>query len=1097
MKSWRYRLPVCLLFALLLTAAFGVCALADDEGTCGPNLAWKLEGDLLTISGTGPMDDFTEKETADRGVVSTAPWDEYQFSWIVIEEGVTSVGNLAFFNHVWVTGVELPDTLVSIGKDSFACCGMEEIRIPDSVRQIQENAFAICHNLKRIALPESVDKIEFGVFQSCPLLKDITLPSSIKTIDGYAFARCEALKEIYLPASVREIARDAFLSCANLQNVVVEKGSYAETYCIRNGLPYTYTDTPVASGKIGGDRLEWKLENGTLTISGTGGMDDYKRIFGGSEDTTAPWDGRRITQVVLEPGVTSVGDYAFWCCTQLKTVILPDSVTRIGKFAFEGCTLLREITLPAGVTEIGKQAFSRCGSLASIALPASVSTLGTDIFIGCKSLKEVVVEPGSYAEQYCVENRLAYSGGKTAPEATPAPAQSDIKKSNTCGENLTWKLENGILTISGTGRMDDYEQIDGAAGSSAPWSGSEYTAAVIEDGVASIGNYAFEGSGMTGISLPGTLVSLGQGAFEHCEKLETVTLPDSVTEIGMFAFCECAGLAEIRLSASLASIGAAAFQTCVKLTEITLPESVTNVGMYAFLNCAALKTVILPASLQMLGEYAFDGCHALKTVIVPKDSYAERYCARKGLAYIYTGSEPEPAEAVPTETPGGTCGKDLNWRLDDDGTLIISGSGEMNDYDDVDTEPDVYGNTEFLCTTAPWFGRGFSRVVVEEGVTRIGSYAFYQCEQLLSITLPDTLKSIGSCALGFTLLEDISLPDSVTSLGEELFFGCHSLEHVRLPAGLTIIPGQMFCGCDALREIDLPESLQRIETSAFLYCSGLTKITLPPALFYISGRAFEGCSALDQYIVTQGSYAEEYCAEKELPYVYTDGTIPDRETGKPVSGGVCGRNLAWTLENGTLTVSGSGAMDDYDEAMDGLYTLESTAPWGEKKISTVIVEEGVTSIGDYAFALQRQLTRVVLPDTLVSIGAEAFWDSNITELELPDSVRTIEPNAFSCCGNLRRVKLPAGIGGIEFGVFQNCVLLKEITLPDTVKTIGDYTFSGCTNLEKINFPASVKFFGEGAFDNCSNLVVTIQGGNRTAERYCAVNSLEYGYAENE
>ncbi len=1125
MKSWRYRLPVCLLFALLLTAVFGVCARADDEGTCGPNLTWKLEGDLLTISGTGPMDDFYDRQSVQRGMITTAPWDEYHFKWIVIEEGVTSVGNLAFFNHVWVTGVELPDTLVSIGKEAFNSCGMAEIRIPDSVSIIKEGAFEACHNLKSITLPDSVsiirtnafalcynlesvklpdslDEIEYGMFQNCQKLKTVTLPASVKYIDDYVFGYCGELKEIYLPASLESIGLSSFYSCTKLQNVTVERYSYAEQYCIRYNLPYIYADTPVIFGSDGGEQLEWKLENGTLTISGTGAMDDFTRQFGANEEITAPWSGQKITQVVIEPGITSVGDYAFWGCGQLKAVTLPDTVIRIGKFAFEGCDLLQEITLPDGIAEIGKRAFSKCGSLTAITLPASVGALGEDVFAGGEKRIKVTVEPGSYAERYCAENGLLYTGGENAPEATTTPGQPEIKKSSTCGENLTWTLENGTLTISGTGRMDDYEQIDGMPdrdgtarpGSSAPWGGSEFTAVVIEDGVTTIGNYAFEGSGMTAVSLPGTLVSLGEGAFERCENLKTVSLPDSVTEIGMFAFCECTGLAEIRLSASLASIGTAAFQTCVKLTEITLPESLRSAGMYTFLNCSALKTVTLPASLEMMGEYAFEGCQALQTVIVPKDSYAERYCAKKGLSYIYTGSVPE---AVPTDAPGGTCGKALIWRLENDGTLIISGSGEMDDYDPVDTEPDAYGNMEFLCTTAPWYGRSFSRVVVENGVTRIGSYAFYKCEELLSVELPDTLESIGSDALGVTLLKDIIAPDSVTTLGEELFFGCTSLEHAQLPAGLKIIPGRLFCSCEALRGIELPESLQRIETSAFLYCSKLTEITLPSSLFYISGRAFENCTALNRYIVEQGSYAEEYCAGKEFPYFYPDGTIPDRKAGKPAASGTCGKNLTWTLENGILTISGSGDMDYYEEFLEGDWITGTTAPWSEKEVTAVIVEEGVTSIGEYAFALQPKLTKVDLPDTLVSIGKEAFWDCAITGIDLPDSVRAIEDSAFSSCGYLQRVKLPAGIGGIGFGVFQNCYLLKEITLPDTVKTIGDYAFARCTGMERINFPASLQFFGEEAFTECTGLTVTIEGENRAAERYCVLNNLEYEHAENE
>ena len=1067
-------------------------------GTCGPDLSWKLEGDSLTISGTGPMDDFYDRESATRGTYTTAPWDEYNFKRIVIEEGVTSVGNLAFFNHTMVTSVELPDTLVSIGKEAFNSCGMAEIRIPDSVSRIRTNAFAICHNLESVTLPDSLDEIEYGMFQSCYKLKDIKLPASVRHIDDFVFGYCGELKEIYLPASLESIGISTFLYCTKLQNVAVEKDSYAEKYCIQYKLPYTYADTPVIFGSDGGEQLEWKLENGTLTISGTGEMDDFTRQFGVTEEITAPWSGQQITQVVIEPGITSVGDYAFWGCGQLKAVTLPDTVTRIGKFAFEGCDLLQEITLPDGIAEIGKKAFSKCGSLTAITLPASVGALGEDVFAGGEKRIKVTVEPGSYAERYCAENGLPYTGGENTPEATPTP-QADIRESNTCGENLTWTLENGTLTISGTGRMDDYEQSqelpdrNGTArpGSSAPWSGSAFTALVVEDGVTSIGNYAFEGCGMTEVSLPGTLVSLGEGAFERCENLKTVTLPDSVTEIGMFAFCECTGMTEIRLSASLASIGTAAFQTCVKLTEITLPESLRSAGMYTFLNCSALKTVTLPASLEMMGEYAFEGCQALRNVIVPKDSYAERYCAKKGLSYIYTGSV---TEAVPTEAPGGTCGKNLTWRLEGY-TLTISGSGEMDDYDSVYTETDAYGSSYFLYTTAPWFGRYFSRVVVENGVTRIGSFAFYSSGTLQSIQLPDTLKSIGSKALSDTALKRVELPDSVESVGREAFFGCSSLEKVKLPAELKVLPVECFYGCVSLREIVLPDTLQSIGGSAFAHCEKLREIRLPASVFAIGNNAFSNCTKLEGYIVEKGSYAEEYCIGKYLPYSYVDGTKPER-TVKTVSG-TCGRDLTWTLEDGTLTVSGTGEMDDYKMVTEDIYVTGTTAPWGELLIDTVIIEEGVTSVGDYAFADRDEVKQVSLPETLTYLGTNAFASCSITELALPDSISTIGSNVFEGCYHLQKVKLPAGLRCIPFGMFQNCSSLRDITLPESVGTLEEHAFGGCTSLEELRIPAALTDIREYAFEYSPDIKLILAEKGGEAEAYCVSHHITYSYAENE
>lgn len=1082
---------------------------APSEGTCGYNLTWKVENEKLTISGKGPMADFIINAGVAKPYLwytvpgTTAPWDGEKFTELVIEEGVTSIGNYAFNCHTELISVTLPDSLKSIGDRAFEYCeNMQDFLFPDFIEKIGPDAFADCRGLVNVVLPESLTALEYGTFQCCNAIKKVVLPANVKTIAAEAFYACFELKEISLPASLTRIDLAAFEDCEKLQNVIVEKDSYAEKFCKEVQLPYTYAETPVLSGNDGGEKLEWKLEDGILTISGTGKMNDFIRLMGGDKDTSAPWGGQKITRVVLEPGITSVGAFAFWGCEQLKTVVLPETVTEIGKFAFEGCNLLRNVILPEGVAEVGKKAFSQCDNLETVTLPASVSSIGEDAFALCRKLKNVVVNPGSYAEQYCLASNLPYMTGEAAPEATPVPVQSSIaeREKNPCGKDLSWIMEeDGTLRISGTGRMDNYEQVreetdqDGTVpvtGSSAPWNDRDIMRVVVEEGVTSIGSYAFENCAMMELSLPSTLTSVGDGAFDNCKELETVILPDSVTEIGMFAFNECTGLAEVRLPASLKSIGAAAFQTCVKLTELTLPEAVREVGMCAFTNCAGLKTVTLPASLQSLGEYAFDGCQALKAVIVPKGSYAEQYCIKKGIKYIYPGENPE---AIPTAAPYGICGKNLTWKVDDNGTLLISGFGEMDDYELLFLNPDEDGYNTEQGSSAPWYGQDIRKIVIGQGVTRIGSSAFAGLKAVESVELPESLTSIGSLAFAYTSLTEVVIPDSVTSIGDSVFCDCRDLNSVRLPAGLQVIPESAFNGCVALKEIVLPDSLQRIELFAFQDCRGLKEITLPDSVFMIGAQAFE--NGPETCVVIPGSYAEEYCREKRVPYSYPDGTRPELP---PVeTAGSCGQDLTWNLENGTLTISGTGPMFDYEEDMEGLYTVGITAPWYGMAVHTVVVEEGVTTVGNYAFALLEEVRRVSLPETLVSIGEHAFWCCKITEIDIPDAVSKMGTQAFGNCEELRSVKLPKGIKRIEYGLFEACTELQEITIPDGVKSISDYVFYNCTALTTVRLPASVTSFGSYAFDGCPEVKVILTEKNERAEKFCDRNGIPYSYVENE
>ncbi len=1108
MKLIRYRLWACLLFALLLTAVFGAHALADDAGACGDNLTWKVENETLTISGTGGMSDFRTDESVQKPYLrytlpgTTAPWDGLKFRSLVVEEGVTSIGANAFNCHAELITVSLPDSLKSIGAYAFSYCeNLTDFLFPKGIERIGESAFGDCRGLKRIILPEALTDIEYGAFQCCNAVEKIILSDNVKFIAESAFAFCMNLKEINLPASLDRIDAGAFASCESLEKVIVEKDSYAEKYCAEAGLPYTCAQAPVVFGNEDGNSLKWKLENGDLTISGTGAMEDYMRMIGGSQQTTAPWDGQKITRVVVESGVTSVGAFAFWGCGQLESVVLPETVTVIGKFAFENCPQLREITLPEGMTEIGRKAFSQCTSLETITLPASVSSIGEDAFTGCGKLKGVVVETGSYAEQYCITNNLPYNSGDAVPEGTTAPVQIAVEKvKNTCGPDLTWTLEeDGTLRITGTGLMDNYEQVgeeparDGmepVIRSFAPWDGSKVTRVVIEEGVASIGAYAFENSAMTEITLPATLTSVEDGAFDNCGKLKTVILPDSVKAIGMLAFNECTSLTEIRLPASLTSVGAAAFRMCIKLTELTLPDAVREVGMYAFHNCTALKTITLPASLETIGEYAFDGCYALRAVIVPKDSYAEQYCIRKGIGYVYTGSSPE---AIPTEVPYGICGQNLTWKLDNDGTLTVSGFGKMDDYERQYSDRDESGSAKTIGNAAPWSGRDVRKVVIGQGVTRIGSAAFFACDTIESVELPDMLEAIGSFAFAFTALEEVDIPDSVTSIGENIFAGCESLISVRLPVGLKVIPGSAFNGCLLLKDIILPETLQRIEPFAFSECLSLKELAIPASVIMIGVNAFE--NGPENCIVVQGSYADKYCREKKVPYSYPDGTRP--ETSADGMSGSCGDHLTWKLENSTLTISGTGTMYNYDELIEDQYRIGSTAPWNGMGFNTVIIEEGVASIGDRAFALQNSVRKVTLPETLTSIGTYAFEECAITEIDIPDAVTNIASDAFYYCVALERVKMPSGLNRIEYGVFQNCYNLREITIPEGVKSISDYAFSYCSSLTELRIPASVISIGSSVFEGSSavKLVIAAKGGR--VEKYCVRNDIAYSYAENE
>ena len=331
----------------------------------------------------------------------------------------------------------------------------------------------------------------------------------------------------------------------------------------------------VASGTCGanGDNLTWTLDSaGTLTISGTGEMADYD-----DDDNRPPWVDYReqIITVILENGVTSIGDEAFYDCSSLTNVIIPDSVTSIGNSAFSYCSSLTNVIVPDSVTSIEQDAFCWCTSLTSITIPDSVTSIGYYTFSNCSSLTNVII-PDSVT-----------SIGKAAFYDCSSLTSITIPDSVTIIDSSAFAGCNSLTSVT------------------------------IPDSVTSIGNFAFERcSSLTSITIPDSVTSIGKFAFYGCSSLTSVTIPDSVTSIGLQAFYCCTSLTSITIPDSVTSIGGNAFNGCTSLTSITIPDSVTSIGEGAFSDCSSLTNITIPDSVTSIEVGAFYNCSSLTIVTV-------------------------------------------------------------------------------------------------------------------------------------------------------------------------------------------------------------------------------------------------------------------------------------------------------------------------------------------------------------------------------------------------------------------------------------------------------------------------------------------------
>lgn len=834
--------------------------------------------------------------------------------------------------------------------------------------------------------------------------------------------------------------------------------------------------------KQGTNNLEYELSyDGTYyTVKGLGYSKATKIVIPSTHEGLPvksigyyAFNGTNIESVYIPDSVTSIGDYAFQNCSQLKSLTIPASVTTMNTYSMlEGCTSLEtlvignidninyfyqlgndavkeiivlggtaiddntfryfknleRVELGEGIIEIGYQAFLNLEKLTEVVLPESLEKLGQSSFRGCSALESIVI-PSKVTE-------LPYYLFADCTSLSNVEIEGQLTNINTAFYNCT-SLESFVVpetvteissgVFNGCTNLKDLT-INVSLYKNISRDVNDTIVNVTLTGTGELSEEMFkDATNLETVVFPQGITTIPQKAFSGCTSLRSVEIPDSVTRIETQAFYQCSSLEDVILSenSELNTIGGSAFSGCTILKELPLTDGITSLGNGAFQNCLAITEVVMPAGLTSSPYYLFAGCDNVTKITIDA-TYST-------IEYLF-GSYPSKLKEV-----------------------VFIGNG------------------------------------IEEG-------------------------ALSDC----TTVEKVVISDTITTLNRAIFNGCVSLQTVEMSKNVEEIRDYVFSGCYALESITIPATVKKLghfieaNENVVIYYEGTidewvqiqynsfyttTDIYAGVSHFYLqdeNGEYYDATEATELTISkdTEVMYANSLSMFRKLekislPVVDSDLNIVDLffehapvtltevvvNGGVPYSEGLISVHRYFfdecinvkvieiapeitsiaqsalydcvALEKITLPFAGTAEGDS-------AYTFRYLFGSGDSAICPVTLSEVVittaTSIRSNAFDGCINITSITLPDNLVTIGRYAFREcAGLTELEIPSTVTSIGEYAFYYCENLTELVIPEGVEVIEAGLFTECSKLATVTLPSTITTINNTAFSGCDVLENVYY----------------------------------------------
>ena len=741
-----------------------------------------------------------------------------------------------------------------------------------------------------------------------------------------------------------------------------------------------------------------------------------------------------LTSVTISDGIKSIEAAAFVECGNLTSVSLPNSVTTIEGSAFGGAFRLTSLTLPNNLTSIGEAAFMYCLGLTSVDIPSSVTYIGMEAFSECINIMSLTVPTGVTnieEDAFLLVPNIVYSGTATGAPWGARGMNGYVDGAFVYADATKTSLLACNRKAKGAVSLPNSVT---TIGNNAFYGCDSITSITIPNSVTSIGERAFYGcDGLTSVNIPNRVTSVGRDAFRYCKNLTSITIPEGITNIENGVFAECKNLTSVTIPNSVTNIEAAAFYGCTSLTSINLPNNVTRIGGSAFYGCSSLTSITIPEGVTSIEGNAFYGCTGLTSVSIPNSvtsigDYAFMGCTRATIT-------------VPnsvTEMGWYAFGEVLNITYYGTSEYAPFGARYWNAY--------VEGDLVYADSTKTFLG-GCRRdatgtITIPNSVTSIGDYAFSGCTGLTSVTIPEGVTSIGDCAFeGCTGLTSVIIPNSVTSIGDNAFYDVFNIRYYGTAEGapwgarsMNVYADGLFTYSDGTKTILV--ACRRDATGA---------ITIPSSVTSIKDSAFYNCREITSITIPRdvaymGNYVFYGC---------------DSLT-----------SVVWNAKN-----------------CSGWVSYETAPFYGNKNITSFVFGGEVETISNALCSGLNKLTSVAIPNSVTTIDMNAFAQTGLTSVTIPKSVTSIESAAFAFCDNLSSIVVEAG--NPIYDSRNNCNAIIETatntlafgclgtTIPESVTDIGNHAFYGCMGLTSISIPNGVQSIGNYAFYYCSITSITI------------------------